>query len=143
MVAIQVFALITVSPDRNPTISVLYWLLPLSILIALFMIFLMGYYIVQYVVISEEEIKVRCLWFTIRKLKWEEIKEIRYERFCVSIPGGVTSGRFVFDDGIERKQIGNGNMLRKKANYITLTASKRAGKIIEIYWRKPIVENRL
>lgn len=142
LIVFEIAQIVMVSPEVNPTITVFYWLLPISILMAIFMIFLMGY-AVQYVIVSEEGLKARCLWFTIRTLKWDEVKEVRCERFYVSVEGGFTSGWFVFDDGVERKQIGNGSVLRKKANYITLTASKRARKTIETYWNGPIVENQI
>lgn len=140
MIVLEVWQLITIPPEENSTITALYWGLPISILVLITLIYLMGYCSLQFIILSENGIKARCLWFTLRELKWEEVKEIRYERLNVSVQGGFTSGWFVFDDGIERKQIGNGSVLRKNANQITLHASKRARRAIEYFTDKPIVE---
>ena len=139
LIAFMAVMLITVSPEVNPTITELYWGLPLYAFLAIICTYLTGYYMVQYVIVSEVGIKARCLWFTIRTLKWEDIKEVRLEKFYVSVDGAFTSGWYVFDDGVERKKIGNGVILRKKANHITLPSSKQAKKIIELYWHEPIV----
>lgn len=140
ILAIEVWQMVTVSPTANPTVTDLYWCMPITAAVVMVMIFLTGYYAIQIVILSEEGIKVRCLWCTIRKVKWSEIKEIRYEKLNVSTQGGFTSSWFVFDDGVVRKQIGNGSVLRRNANHITLHYSKRACKAIEYFSRKPVKE---
>lgn len=119
--------------------STLYWCLPLTVIMTIFMIIAMGYYMMQFTIITNDAIKVRCLWCTIRTLKWQDVKEVRYESINVSVQGGFTRGCYIFDDGITRKKIGNGSVLRKKANDITLPASKRAKIVIEEFWKSKII----
>ena len=104
------------------------------------LIFAFGNFTLQFSVISEKGIKTRAVWRTIRFLKWEEVKEVRYERFYVSVLGGFTSGWYVIDDGIERHQH---NGLVKKNSHITVRATKRARKAIDAFWHEQIVEKQI
>ena len=106
-------------------------------IITLIFFFATCHVLFQFIVLSEEGIKAKTVWRTIRALKWEEIKEVRYERFYISVQGGFSSGWFVFDDGVERKQV---NGLIHKNTHITVKANKRTRKIIETFWHEPIVE---
>lgn len=94
----------------------------------------------QFTVLSNEGVKTRTIWRTIRFIKWEDVKEIRYERYYVSVQGAFTCGWYLFDDGIERAQV---NGLVSKKTHITVPASKRARKKIELFWHKPIVEKEI
>lgn len=97
-------------------------------------------FFMQFTVISEDCIKTRAVWRTIRALKWEQVKEVRYERLNISSRGGFTSGWFVFDDGVERNQP---NGLVRKNTHIVMRATKRTRKIIDMFWRGPIVERNM
>lgn len=101
---------------------------------------LMGYYMMQFVVVTEEEIKVRCLWCTVRKLRWEEIKEVRCERYYVSGKGAFSFNWYVFDDGVKRQEKSG---VVKKNTHITLVASKRAKKAIEEFWKGEIKDKTI
>lgn len=138
IIAIMVYSLIAVSPEVNPSIPVLYWMMPLFAVISITVIAFMGYFLVQYTVISEDGIKAKCLWCTIRKLKWEEVKEVRYERLYANPEWLLSPGWFVFDDGVVRRKTVNEFIIRKKANYITLRAAQQTKEIIEKYWHGPI-----
>lgn len=119
-------------------VQTLYWCLPLTVIMTIFMIIAMGYYMMQFTIITNEVIKVRCLWCTIRTLKWQDVKEVRFEGVNISVQGGFSRGCYIFDDGIVRKKVGNGSILRKEANYIVLPASKRAKVVIEKFWKNEI-----
>lgn len=136
----EVIQIITVSVEVNPTMEVSYWLLPVLILLAIFMIAAMGFVCFQFTILTEDGIKVRCAWFTIRKLKWEEVKEVRLERFDISVPGAFKSKWYVFDDGVKRSQK---NGLASKAGHITLSYSKRAKRAVEEFWKGEIKENAI
>ena len=135
-IGIMTYSLIEVSPEDNSSIPMLYWLVPLFTVILITVMAVLGYYMLQWVVVSEEGIKARCLWCTIRKLKWEEVKEIRYEMFYVNREWAYSSGWYVFDDGAVRRQ--RSGIFNKKS-HITLRATKRAEEVIGKYWQQPIV----
>ena len=97
-------------------------------------------FFVQITIISENGIKTRAICRTIRYLKWEDVKEVRYERFDVSVKGFFTSGWYLIDDGVERKQP---NGLVRKNSHITVKATKRARKALETFWHGPIIEEQL
>jgi hypothetical protein len=137
VVLFQVLSLIYVPVEVNPDVVTLYWSVPLTILMAIFMIGAMGYVGMQFTIISEEGIKVRCLWCTIRKLKWAEVKEVRCECFYVSVQGAFSSRWYVFYDGVDRP-IRNG--IAWKNSPITLPFSKRATKAINEFWKGEIIE---
>ena len=107
-------------------------------LIAIIVIYLSGYHVFRITIFSEEGIEVRGMWCTIRKLKWEEVKEVRNERFYVSVEGGFTSGWYLFDDGVERPRHHSG--LCNKKTHITIPANKKNKQIIEEYYQGEIVE---
>lgn len=98
---------------------------------------LIGYYAIQFTILTEDGIKVRCLWRTIRKLKWKEIKEVRLEKFWVSVQGGFSSKWYVFDDGVERPFT---NGIAHKNTHITLPSSERTKKIVGEFWTGGIIE---
>ena len=97
-------------------------------------------YLFQLTVFSDTGIKTKTVGRTIRELKWDEVKEVRYERFYVSVAGGFTSGWYVIDDGVVRQQR---NGLVRKNSHITVRATKRARKVIEEFWHGPIVEKQI
>lgn len=132
----QLVALLTVSPEVNPTIKDLYYSLPISIIIIIPFVIVLGYYMLQFTIISESGIKTRCLWGTIRELKWEEVKEVRLESFYVSSTNGFTSRWYVFDDGEKRLQK---NGIVHKNSHITLLYSKRAQRAVETFWKGEVV----
>ena len=70
-------------------------------------------------------------------MKWEEVREVRKERFYVSVEGGFTSGWYVFDDGVERVMHSG---IIKKNTHIAIPANKRNKKIIEQFWQGEIKE---
>ena len=129
------FILLIIAQPNNITTSVPALLF--GIINFVYIIILTCNFLIQVTVISEEGVKTRSVWRTIRALKWEQVKEVRYERFYISVKGGFSSGWFVFDDGEERKQL---NGLVRKNSHITGRATKRARKIIEMFWHGPIVE---
>ena len=134
IVVTEAVLLITVSPEVNPAITKLNFMIPLSCVILILEIAVIGYYMIQYVVVSEEGIKWRCLWRTIRTLKWEEVKGIRFQPNAGQV-GALTSGWFVIDDGVERKlRIG----IFVRNSYIVMRATTRAKKVLEQYWHEPI-----
>ena len=137
LVVFEIAQLITVPKEVNPTITVLYWMLPLTFLGAVFMTCMMGFFMIQFTIMTEEGIEARCLWRRIRKLKWEEVKEVRYERFYVSVQGAFSSGWYVFDDGLERSQA---NGLMGKTTNITLPATKRVRKAINQFYKGEVIE---
>ena len=102
-----------------------------------FLVIIAGSQIIQFVVVSEKGIKIRAPFRTIRALEWSEVKEVRHEKFYVSVHGGFSTGWYVFDDGMERKQYSG---FVSKKSHITVHASKRARKIIEAFWHEPIIE---
>ena len=107
---------------------------------SVYLIIVGGNLIIQFTVFSEKGIKVRAPFCTIRSLDWSEVKEVRYEKLYVSVPGGFTKGWYVFDDGIERKQ---GSGLVSKKSHIVVPATKRTKKIIETFWHEPIIEKQI
>lgn len=115
--------IIAIPKEVNPTITPLYWVFPIYTLLALFCVWFLCYFFIQFTILTEEGIKVRCLWCTIRKLTWEEVKEVRLESFYVSVEGFFSSKWYLFDDG-EQRIIKNG--LVNKKTHITLNYSKRA-----------------
>ena len=121
----------------RPWDSVEYCFLILIIIAGSSEFFLVGRYTIQFTVFTKDGIRARCLWGTIRYLKWEDVKEIRNERFFVSVQGGFTSGWYLFDDGVERV-IRSG--IVKKNTHITIPANKRNKKIIEEFWQGEIKE---
>ena len=127
---------ITIAPTESDKSSIIGLTIAISLMM-LFFFLVTCHFLFQYTVISEKGIKARTVWRTLRALKWEEVKEVRYERFYVSVQGGFTTGWYVFDDGVERKQA---NGLVGKYSHITVKASRRAKKIIETFWHEPIVE---
>lgn len=104
------------------------------------LIFAFGNFTLQFTLISENGIKTRAVWRAIRSIKWDEVKEVRYEKFHVSVLGGFTSGWYIIDDGVERKQF---NGLVRKNSHITVRATKRARKAIEAFWHGIIVEKQI
>ena len=132
-----VVQVITVSSEVNPTIKALYYLGPFVIIGLILFIYLLGYSVFRFVIFTKDGIRVRCLWGTIRYLKWEEIKEVRNERFYISVQGGFTSGWYLFDDGVER--VARSGIV-KKNTHITIPANKRNKKIIEQFWQGGIKE---
>ena len=136
-VVLQIVILICIPKEVNPTVTVLYWGLPLMFILAVLIIFILGRNILQFTIMTEEGIKARCLWNTLRKLKWEEVKEVRYERFYVSVQGAFSCGWYVFDDGVERVQR---NGLMTKKSHITLPATKRVRKAIHQFYKGEVVE---
>jgi hypothetical protein len=129
--------IILVSPEINPTITVLYYTFPFIVALSILFVFLVGRYTIQFTVFTKDGVRVRCLWGTIRYLKWEDVKEIRNERFFVSVQGGFTSGWYLFDDGEERVMHSG---IIKKNTHITIPANKRNKKIIEEFWAGEIKE---
>ncbi|MBE7067979.1 MAG: hypothetical protein E7381_01615 [Clostridiales bacterium] len=133
----ELLSLIFISPKVNPTITALYYGFPITTIACIVVVVGMGYIAFQFTIFTKDGIRVRCLWGTIRYLKWEEIKEVRNERFYVSVQGGFTSGWYLFDDGVERvKRSG----IIKKNTHITIPANKRNKKIIEEFWQGEIKE---
>ena len=133
----EVLQILTVSKETNPTMVVAYYAFPFVILTCFYLMFAIGYYALQFTIISESGIKTRCLWRTIRKLKWEEVKEVRLESFYVSSANGFTSRWYVFDDGEERFQK---NGIVHKNSHITLNYSKRAKRAVETFWKGEVVD---
>ena len=117
LVIMEFVFLFTVSPEENPTVKDLAYAIPISIILCILFVTALGAYMLQFTIISESGIKTRCLWRTIRKLKWEEVKEVRLESFYVSSANGFTSRWYVFDDGEERFQK---NGIMHKNSHITL-----------------------
>lgn len=112
----------------------------ITTIIGITLIAFMGYYMMQFVIVTEDGIKVRCLWCTIRKLRWEEVKEVRFQHFYVSVNGAFSCNWYVFDDGINRNEKSG---VVKKNTHITLVASKRAKKVIEEFWKGEIKDNTI
>ena len=117
-------------------IAILILITGLDKLILAIVVIALGAYMLQFTIISESGIKTRCLWRTIRKLKWEEVKEVRLESFYVSSANGFTSRWYVFDDGEERFQK---NGIVHKNSHITLLYSKRAQRAVETFWKGEVV----
>lgn len=140
LVIFEIVQILTISKEVNPTIIYSYYFFPLLVLLMFYMTFIAGYLLFQFIILTEEGIKVKCLWGTIRKLKWEEVKELRLEKFYVSTPGAFTAKWYVFDDGVNRKFT---NGIASKKSHITLPYSKHKQKAIEEFWKGEIVEKIL
>ena len=97
-------------------------------------------FFVQFSIITEKGVRTRAICRTIRYLKWEDVKEVRFERLDVSVKGFFTSGWYLIDDGVERKQR---NGLVSKKTHITFPATKRARKALETFWHGPIIDEQL
>ena len=137
LVIMEFVFLFTVSPEENPTVKDLAYAIPISIILCILFVTALGAYLLQFTIISESGIKTRCLWRTIRKLKWEEVKEVRLESFYVSSANGFTSKWYVFDDGEERFQK---NGIVHKNSHITLNYSKRAKRAVETFWKGEVID---
>ena len=125
-----------IESQLSSTIILLIMFIPGSI----YLVIIAGSLLIQFAVISEKGIKIRAPFRTIRSLEWSEVKEVRYQRFYVSVRGGFTTGLFVFDDGVERKQW---SALVSKKSHITVRATKCTRKIIESFWSEPIIEKEI
>lgn len=136
LIIFEALQILTVSKETNPTIVVSYYAFPFIVLLCSCLMFVIGYYALQFTIISESGIKTRCLWGTIRELKWEEVKEVRLESFYVSSTNGFTSRWYVFDDGEKRLQK---NGIVHKNSHITLLYSKRAQRAVETFWKGEVV----
>ena len=133
-----IIQIIKVPIEVNPTMETLYYAEPFILISGIIQIYWLGYNVFRITIFSEEGIEVRGMWCTIRKLKWEEVKEVRNERFYVSVEGGFTSGWYLFDDGVERPRHHSG--LCNKKTHITIPANKKNKQIIEEYYQGEIVE---
>lgn len=131
-IGVWVFAIILISNYDVPL-----WVYIIFIVEIAFFSIVGSVYYFQFTVFSDKGIKTRTILRTIRELKWDEVKEVRYERLYVSQPGAFTTGWYLFDDGVERKQL---NGLGSKHTHITVKASKRTRKIIEQFWHGEIIE---
>lgn len=137
LVVFELAQIITVPIEVNPTMRVSYICFPFILIMAVFMVYMMGRNMFQFTIMTEEGIKARCLWNTIRKLKWEEVKEVRYEKFYVSVQGAFNCGWYVFDDGVERPQK---NGLMSKKSHIVLPATKRVREAINQFYNGEVIE---
>ncbi len=135
-VAFCIIYLCTVSVEVNPTVPTLYYLTPIAIIMAAFMISVSGYYHFQMTILTPEGVKSRCLWCTIRELKWEEVKEVRLQAYYISVQGGFVSGWFVFDDGEEKREV---NGLMSKKTHIVLRYNKRTKAAVEKFCKDKLV----
>lgn len=104
---------------------------------ALICLIIIGGRMIQFAVISENGIKIKTIFRTIRFLEWSLVKEIYYKKLYISFRYGFKTGWFVFDDGIEREQHVGGVT---KKTHIVVPSSKRNRKIIEMFWHEPIIE---
>ena len=129
-----VFCIVCLCTDSKEVI--LYYLTPIMIIMMVFMISVSGYYHFQMTILTPEGVKSRCLWCTIRELKWEEVKEVRLQAYYVSVQGGFASGWFVFDDGEERREV---NGIMEKNTHIVLRYNKRTKAAVEKFCKDKLV----
>ncbi|MDE7440183.1 MAG: PH domain-containing protein, partial [Clostridia bacterium] len=121
----------TTSVEENHTVVVLYYLIPFFVASSIFFVCYAGFFLIQYTIISDLGITVRAPFRTIRKIKWEEIKEVREEKFYISVDGAFQTGWIIFDDGIDRPMR---NGLVRKNTYIVVPNKKRNKKIIRMFY---------
>ena len=124
--------------EVNPSVVVLYYTMPVWLFITFGLPWMLGAWGIRFFVFTEEGIEARSLWGTIRKVKWEDVKEIRSVRLYVSVQGAFTAGWFFIDDGIER--IAHHSGLMDKTTDMTIPANKHNRKIIEMFWKNGIVD---
>ncbi|MCL2796653.1 MAG: hypothetical protein FWD58_01170, partial [Firmicutes bacterium] len=86
-------------------------------------------------------IVAKCLWGTIHKYLWDEIKEVYIERFAVSHSWGFKSRWIVFNDGREGTKERNG--IVTEDSFIRLKYSKRALKAVKQFWLHEIGEKEI
>lgn len=134
---LSVFMIYVIGNDENNQ-SIIYDFLILFISASTFVFFIiiMGKKMFQWIIIDENHITAKCIYGTIKKIKWDDLKDIVFERFDIGSPG-IKSGWFVFVE--EGKRLYQKNGVITKDSYITLKSNRKTLETIKCYWNKKII----
>ena len=126
---------IVVSPE-NPTIQYAYIALFIGIIGFILFLNIWGKKMIQWIIIDETYITAKCLFGVIKKVKWDDLKDIIFEKFDIGSPG-IKSGWFVFVEA--GKKLYQRNGVITKDSYITLKSNRKTLETIKCYWNKKII----
>jgi|GEM_PF-2203808 len=104
-------------------------------LITVFMTYMLGISMFQWTIIDENKIRSRNFFKTILEVQWSDIMEVVLVKFNLSGAGTAVKW-FVLKDKDEEIKQKNGVM--NKDTFITIRYSKRAVRVIRIYWKDKI-----
>jgi len=136
MIAASVVTLyaIVVAQD-NPTIKYAYIFFVICICGVILFVCVFSKTLVQWTIIDKNKIRSRNIFKTILEAQWNDIKEVALVKFNLSGAGTAVKW-FVLKDKDEEIKQKNGVM--NKDTFITIRYSKRAVRVIRIYWKDKI-----
>ena len=137
MLSFNIFTIyfIVVGQD-NPTINSAYVMLFIGIVGLILFVTIVGKKMIQWIIIDETHITARCLYGVIKKIKWDDVEEIVFQRFDIGSPG-IKSGWFIFVE--EGTNLYQRNGVITNDNYITLKYNRKTLKTVKSYWNKKII----
>ena len=136
MIAASVVMLyaIIVAQD-NPTIKYAYIIFGISVFGAILFVYVFGNKFFQWVIIDKNRIRSRNIFKTILEAQWKDIKEVVLVMFNLSGAGTAVKWLVLKDKDEDIKQY---NGVMNKDTFITIRYSKRAVRVIRIYWKDKI-----
>lgn len=117
---------------ENPTIKVLYIVLPISIVFFFILALVFLSKTLQWVEITDEGLKSRSVLLTFRFVEWSHVKKVYLERMDVSVPNAFKTGWIIVEDDIlQTDDFRNG--MNSKKTYIRIKDSRRARSVLAKY----------
>ena len=129
MTLLPIICIFLTLPHSNDELFVCSFLIVLFSLASIFFFIVFGFTFIQWVVITENEIVAKCLFGTIRRTDWKDVKEIMIMPLSYQ-PLNPKTDWFVFVDKL------NGILYHKspfnfKGRYIKIKTSKKNRKFLE------------
>lgn len=129
MILLPIVCIFLTLPQSSEELPICIFLIIVFSLISIFFFVIFGFLIIQWVVITDETIVAKCLFKTIQKSEWRDVKEIKQVAMSYQ-PLNPKMNWLVFIDSKDSLLYPK-SPFNFKGRYIRIKASKKNRKFLE------------